>query len=158
MTPKVAGLKRCFPRGRIKDFERIAADAAAGWTQRLSARSNSVRLSPVMIALRYERGASGRIPNERCCAVMAAAKVRIICAVVRLKSRNHAPAASRMPRNRIWKILGSLNAAGSFQLHRRSKEGILARIVVHGLLTYERRSRFFLQDFYRVGDSGLSSR
>src|ERR1019366_4546414 len=101
---------------RITDFERIAADAAAGCTHRLSARSSSVRLSPVIIALRYERGASGRMPKERCCAEIDAAKVRIICAVVRLKSRNHAPAASRTPRNRIWKILGSLNAAGSFQL------------------------------------------
>jgi len=56
------------------------------------------------------------MPKERCCTMIAAAKVRTICAVERLKSRSYAPAASKIPRNKIWKILGSLNALGSFQL------------------------------------------
>src|ERR1700687_5535211 len=108
-TPKVAGLNRCFPRNWKIDFEEIATAAAIGCAKRLSARSSSVRLRQVMIALRYERGFDGFRRQSPRCISKQAAKVRRTWAGRILKSRKYAPAESRIPSATIWKTRGSLS-------------------------------------------------
>src|SRR5271156_965248 len=109
MMPKVAGLNRCLPRQRKMDFDEMAAAAASGCASRLSARSSSDRLRQVMMALRSDRGFEGVSLQQAACVSRPAAKVSRTCDGLILKSRKYAPAASRMPSERIWKRRGSLN-------------------------------------------------
>ena len=106
-TPKLAGLNRCLPRTRRRNFDAIASAAAAGCAHRLSARKSSVRLSAVIVAL-SRVGAALRVSrsNNRC-APSAAAKVSAICAGRRQKSRKQAPARRSEPKNAICKTRGS---------------------------------------------------
>src|ERR1700678_207487 len=109
MMPKVAGLNRCLPRNRKSDFDDTAAAAAIGCANRLSARSRIDRLRQVMMALRNVRGFDGVSLPHAVCVSRPAAKVSTTCDGQRLKSRKYAPAASKMPSEKIWNSRESAN-------------------------------------------------
>src|SRR5271163_404180 len=144
MTPKVAGLNRCLSRNRKSDFEEIAAAAAIGCASRLSARSSSDRLRQVMMALRIERGFDGVSDQHAVCISRPAPNVSTTCAGRIEKSRKYAPAASRMPREKIWKRRGSANEPAirlSFDLNASIESS--SRL-------FERATRIFLQTFQKL--------
>src|SRR5580658_4439397 len=144
MTQKVAGLNRCLSRNRKSDFEEIAAAAAIGCAIRLSARNSSDRLRQVMKALRIERGFEGVSVQHAVCISRPAAKVSTTCAGRIEKSRKYAPAASRMPREKIWKRRGSANEPAnrlSFELNASIESS--SRL-------FERATPIFLQVFQKL--------
>src|SRR5271156_2777046 len=143
MMPKVAGLKRCLPRNRKSDFEAIAAASAIGCAIRLSARSSSDRLRQVMMALRSERGFDGVSLQHAVCISRPAAKVSTTCAGRMEKSRKYAPAASRMPSEKIWKRRGSANEP----VNRLSFD--LNASIESSSRLFERATRIFLQGFQK---------
>ena len=110
-TPKLAGLNRCLPRSRKMNFEAIAAMTAIGWIHQVDARKSNVTLNEVMIALRSERDGRRAMRSQTFWQHKPQAKVSAICAGWILKSRRYAPAASRIPRNRICASRGSARPA-----------------------------------------------
>ena len=62
-----------------------------------------------MMALRRVRGFDGVSVQHAVCVSRPAAKVSTTCAGRMLKSRKYAPAASKMPSEKIWKRRGSAN-------------------------------------------------
>src|SRR6202161_3758308 len=144
MTPKVAGLNRCLSRNRKSDFEEMAAAAAIGCAIRLSARSSSDRLRQGMMALRNERGFEGVSLQHAVCISRPAAKGSTTCAGRMEKSRKYAPAASRMPSEKIWNRRGSAKEP----VNRLSFD--LNASIESSSRLFERATRIFLQSFQEL--------
>ena len=138
---EVGRVRQMLPRGRMMDFEKIAAHAAAGCTEIVGTHQSSVRLSAVdNRACDRRRGASVGIGNERMSAAIAAAKVRIICAVETLKIAQPRAASEQDSEEHDLENPRIAECDRKLPVIETLEGGDSSRIGVHGLSTYERRA------------------